>query len=71
VSHGRRRQHVRCAYGQEVWLDCGELAQVLAEDVWFLGLLKRLFASVGLAKESPRCGIRGLAVLDTVSLNTA
>ena len=40
----------QCAHCHGVWLDCGKLAQVLAEDAWFLGLLKRLFASVGIAR---------------------
>jgi len=40
----------QCAHCQGVWLDCGKLAQVLAEDAWFLDLLKRLFASVGIAR---------------------
>ena len=39
-----------CAHCQEVWPDSGQRAQVLAEEAWFLGLLKRLFASVGIAR---------------------
>ena len=45
-----RRVIDQCAHCQGVWLNSGQLAQVLAEDAWFLGLLKRLFASVGIAR---------------------
>ena len=33
----------RCSACQGVWLDCGELDQVLAEEKGFLGSLKRIF----------------------------
>jgi hypothetical protein len=34
----------KCSPCQGVWLDCGELERILAEDYGFLGALKRIFA---------------------------
>jgi len=32
----------KCVPCQGVWLDCGALERILAEDHWLLGVLKRI-----------------------------
>ena len=41
--HFRGVELDKCSRCQGVWLDCGELDQILAEEKPFLGSLKRIF----------------------------
>jgi len=43
VVHYRGVELDKCSRCQGVWLDCGELDQILAEEKPFLGGLKRIF----------------------------